>query len=770
MNILKLQDDLKNFSQQQLVMEMQRPSGNVPQFLVLSELSRRKRMRAEQDRAEAADTPTVAQETVAAAGMPMGGVTQMARAMAPNTSMTENTGIAAMMPKQPTRMAEGGTPQYKNRYEQLMAYLFGRDDDEEKEKPREGTSLAEMINFGGDYEPVKKAEGGVVKMQRAGLAGGTISAIAHLKVNYPKLYEAYKDDPEELALVAAEKFEKDMETAEDAELTGLEQIETPRTNFQKIMDFASYSPLKARKNMEKIEKGAKERDLQARVDTANALRRRNQFYVGEDPIFNDGGYSEQLKGSVIPVPLADADPLKFTPPNNLGGPSVAMDRPLNTDNLSQLELGPVLPNVSSNRPPVQPDNLPVNTSPTFTSMLPNISQENVRLGGDARDKVIKDYLATSDSFVDALDEANQMGGDRNRAFELFNALTEMRADPTITDFKGPYDDAIFDVNKRAMDFIRSDTYQPPSEVYPFLLGGDPRAIAKFQGESPEEVQAISDLLAKQAAADEAAKEQGFFTEQDDAAQSVFDEAIAAQEAMVEAENEPKTASDKIIKAFQDEYRRIKNNKASKAFDAEDVAVGSEPPDFEKIAEETEKKQAKDRQEAIEASAQNILDQIQTSQAATQKQASAADMSLSEYIKGLDKDRESSKWLAVARMGAELMKPSATIGEGIGKAVSVGAKDLQEGKKAYNKNKLSILALQARIDAAKAKSGALTTNQRLTQGLKFQEEARKLKEAAMLSDPPNLDALGQAEAYERVAANLLGMPSMSGGTVKAPSAR
>ena len=108
MNILKLQDDLKNFSQQQLVMEMQRPSGNVPQFLVLSELSRRKRMQTDQARAEAANTPTVAQEAVAAAGMPMGGVTQMAQAMAPKTSMTENTGIAAMMPKQPTRMAEGG--------------------------------------------------------------------------------------------------------------------------------------------------------------------------------------------------------------------------------------------------------------------------------------------------------------------------------------------------------------------------------------------------------------------------------------------------------------------------------------------------------------------------------------------------------------------------------------------------------------------------------------------------------------------------------------
>ena len=44
MNILQVQDDLKNFSEEQLVNEMQMPSGNAPQFLVLSELNRRKRM------------------------------------------------------------------------------------------------------------------------------------------------------------------------------------------------------------------------------------------------------------------------------------------------------------------------------------------------------------------------------------------------------------------------------------------------------------------------------------------------------------------------------------------------------------------------------------------------------------------------------------------------------------------------------------------------------------------------------------------------------
>ena len=707
MNILKLQDDLKNFSQQQLVMEMQRPSGNVPQFLVLSELSRRKRMRAEQDRAEAADTPTVAQETVAAAGMPMGGATQMARAMAPNTSMTENTGIATMMPKQPTRMAEGGTPQYKNRYEQLMAYLFGGDGDEEKEKPREGTSLAEMINFGGDYEPVKKAEGGVVKMQPGGRLGGTMTAIAQLKVNNPRLYEMYKDDPAlpQIALAA-------LEVAEDSKSTGLEQMETPRTGLEKLMDFTKYSPLKARKNMEKIESTAAERELQAQQEAIRALRAKPDLVEGTpaDPLtgtFKFPRTLDQVGSPTIEAPNMASDissSLSPTQPN------------------PEVTLGSMLPPEISMSQPSVPQGL-------------DVPQGNVGVGGKAKEDIIKSLLAGENPFETGVP-------------------LELQAD------------AAADLNKRAREFYNTNTYMPPEMIY----SGDPREIAKMQGASDEEIQSISDLLAKQAAADEAAKEQGFFTEQDDAAQSVFDEAIAAQEAMLEAENEPKTASDKIIKAFQDQYKRIKNNKASKAFDAEDVAVGSEPPDFEKIAEETKKKQAKDRQEAIETSAQNILDQIQTSQDATQKQASAADMSLSEYIKGLDKDRESSKWLAVARMGAELMKPSATIGEGIGKAISVGAKDLQEGKKAYNKSKLTVLGLQARIDAAKAKSGALTTNQRFTQGLKFAEEARKLKEAAMLSNPPNLDQLGQAEAYEQVAASLLGMPSTSGSTVKAPSAR
>jgi hypothetical protein len=46
MNILEVQEALKNMSEQQLVREVQRPSGNAPVFLVATELDRRQKMKA----------------------------------------------------------------------------------------------------------------------------------------------------------------------------------------------------------------------------------------------------------------------------------------------------------------------------------------------------------------------------------------------------------------------------------------------------------------------------------------------------------------------------------------------------------------------------------------------------------------------------------------------------------------------------------------------------------------------------------------------------
>ncbi len=109
MNIVQLQDQLKNFSQDQLVREMQMPSGNTPQFLVLGEIMRRKRMQDDFTAQQAkGDQGTVAQEAVAAAGVPQGGIADMARALAPSTDIAQNTGVQAMYAGGPVKkMAEG---------------------------------------------------------------------------------------------------------------------------------------------------------------------------------------------------------------------------------------------------------------------------------------------------------------------------------------------------------------------------------------------------------------------------------------------------------------------------------------------------------------------------------------------------------------------------------------------------------------------------------------------------------------------------------------
>ena len=109
MNILEQSEALKDFPEQVLMREMQMPSGNFPQYLVLTEIKRRKRVRDEYQRREAQDMPTVAEEAVQAAGMPQEGVMQLARNMAPQTNMGQNTSAAEAMPQQPTMgMAEGG--------------------------------------------------------------------------------------------------------------------------------------------------------------------------------------------------------------------------------------------------------------------------------------------------------------------------------------------------------------------------------------------------------------------------------------------------------------------------------------------------------------------------------------------------------------------------------------------------------------------------------------------------------------------------------------
>ena len=108
MNIIDIQDQLKNFSEDQLINEMQVPSGNAPQFLVLSEIQRRKRMRDDFAKREAAQQQTVAEEAIAAAGVPVSGIAGMSEAMAPQSAASG--GIGSVMPQSMRQAAPQSLP------------------------------------------------------------------------------------------------------------------------------------------------------------------------------------------------------------------------------------------------------------------------------------------------------------------------------------------------------------------------------------------------------------------------------------------------------------------------------------------------------------------------------------------------------------------------------------------------------------------------------------------------------------------------------------
>lgn len=111
MNIIDIQDGLKDLSESQLIKEMQMPTGNAPQFLVLGEIQRRKRMRDDFAAQQASQQGTVAQEAVAAMGIPQAAGMDMRQSMNPKSSMVQNApsgGIADIAQEQPMKMNEGG--------------------------------------------------------------------------------------------------------------------------------------------------------------------------------------------------------------------------------------------------------------------------------------------------------------------------------------------------------------------------------------------------------------------------------------------------------------------------------------------------------------------------------------------------------------------------------------------------------------------------------------------------------------------------------------
>jgi len=159
MNLFELQERLKDFSQDQLVNEMQAPTGTAPQYLVLSELQRRQRMMMEEQAQMPQDQTTVAQDAVAAAGVPQAGLSGMAQAMAPRTDMDMNTGVAPV-----ERMQQGGLAGISRdlgAYSPTMggAALYRRMMEEEDARRRRAELAGTMFQYGSGRMPAPTGEG-----------------------------------------------------------------------------------------------------------------------------------------------------------------------------------------------------------------------------------------------------------------------------------------------------------------------------------------------------------------------------------------------------------------------------------------------------------------------------------------------------------------------------------------------------------------------------------------------------------------------------------
>ena len=183
---------------------------------------------------------TVAEEVVTAAGAPQEGIMQMSRAMAPNSSIAQNTGMDMAAPVQPTQA------------------------------------------------PQMMADGGVLRYAPGGTLGGTMSAIAMLRENYPELYDQYKDSPD-LERVAAAAMSGMV--AETPELTGLEQLEAPR-------DYDLLQSLFTDPSNRAVTRQALETEaMQPELNAAAEAQRAAALEQGDESLFAEGSVAEYLRGT-----------------------------------------------------------------------------------------------------------------------------------------------------------------------------------------------------------------------------------------------------------------------------------------------------------------------------------------------------------------------------------------------------------------------------------------------------------------------------------------
>ena len=706
MNIIDIQDNLKNLPEQALMQEMQMPTGSAPQFLVLGELKRRKQMRDDYNRQQNSDMKTVAEEVVTAAGAPQEGIMQMARSLNPNTNMAQDTGLAQAAPVTPTQAPQPQAPQ-------MMS------------------------------------DGGIMRLQDGGrtsrFSGKGLSAVAALKVNYPDLYRQYKDTSD--LLYVAQTM---LDSPKTPEQTGLEQLETPRENdlLKRMFADPTRGDIIDQQKRDAAEFGADyalDQSAQSLRNQRQAERAGNEMLFAEGQLkgrpaeYLTGNVSAGTGGSAVPMPGPDqpfTGGLASLVAPELSPDPAAIPATIDVDPRAVGDAGDFSndPRRSAARPPAPTDYRAFYN----TDDLPETSIANARADAD-RDELMR-YLrgeGTDDEmgFLDGVIE-EAAGEDGTRMLTTRNLR-----DPSMS-MDNPIGRLMFgaepgssprqDMNRRAYEYMQSDMYTPPEEIYD--LG--PRGRLKYEEAGGDEFTSVSNRLAREDAADARTKEDAFF---------------AAEDARFDTQRAADAAIDRRISGDQPRDRAERVSDALSDIIGRGVDYLGAPRDRDPVlgpfggAEGTPEAEAiiaQNLQDQQDADATTIAEQATTTSTSTGTSTGDAgfgsmDSRIAQMLSNRQKEAESDKWMALAQTGMALMaSKNPTFGGALGEAGLAGIGALQKSKQGARAFETDMLKLQTQLDIAQQrarssglKGSNLTLNQMLSRGVDLLKEGNDMLESA-----------------------------------------
>jgi len=656
MNILEQTEALKDMPDAALIQQMKMPTGQIAPIFITSELKRRKRMRDEYARREAADTPTVAEEVVMAAGMPSGGIADAARALAPKTDMGQNTGMAEMAPRAATRA------------------------------------------------PQPMASGGIMRMARGGRAQ---SRIQLLKERFPEIYEMNKDDPEQLAVIA----EYMLPTVMEPKQTALEEMERQPSLFEKTFSMVNPSNREVSKMQRGIAESQPQRALDARTRALSTLRGKSE----DDPVFAEGAPVEYITSGTV----QRNDPGLALEYVDLGGSdsyTVPDSRPdflprgetIVPRELSAPQIADVI-DIESGDPALDA----IKEASKQKAIRDFLARDDVGFGFEALQD--SKFDAPSPQLGDpkrafGLPLATVSQGNLDYIGDT-GPLKSQR--PAIDDLRDRVKDYYSDDQFTAPKDVYKDLYGG-QDIYSGIA--DPRILAAYEEAPESEIDALSNRLYLEAQAAEKAKENRKFDAEDAKVQAEFDAANEAQQQALDDLNKAdagsigerastaldalKTVGEETVGVVKDAATRRKNRKESAAFDAETVGVGSEPVNFDAIFADPASARAR-QQAAIRPKArpQDIVPVPDGGGITTVSTKAINDAAKSTGL-GVD------AWLAIAQGGAAMAaSKNPTLLGAFGEGAGVAAAGLQKQRAAEKTAGLEQAKIDATLEAARIRAAA-----------------------------------------------------------------